>query len=122
MAQPQKSIEEIREIVSQCKFRDREFALLTPQSGEIFLQLRYYDGDVDSGKCGPQHGRKWRLSRYMTTSEITQTAFKAVITSQEHVAREFFRYRGYNVYGPHYDVDRLVELCQSEQQHLDVRA
>ncbi len=68
-----------------------------------------------------QHGRKWRISRYMTASEIAQTAFKAVITSQEHIAREFFTYRGANVYSPHYDVERLFELRMSEQA-LDVRA
>jgi hypothetical protein len=56
----------------------------------------------------------------MTTSEIVQTAFKAVMTSQEHIAREFFTYRGKQVFGPHFDVEKLADLCES-RRHLDVR-
>ena len=121
MAQKAKTTEEIKEIIARCAFKDRHFVLLTPPNGELFLQLRYLEEDVESGVPEWQHGRKWRLSRFMTTSEIAQTAFKAVITSQEHVAREFFTYKGVNVYSPHYDVERLVELRSSEQS-LDVRA
>lgn len=56
----------------------------------------------------PQYGRKWRLSPHMTKSEVVQTAFKAVLTFEEHEARENFRYRGRAVFGPHIDVDALL--------------
>ena len=121
MAQPAKSNDQIERVLSRCGFKDHRFEFLTPASGELFLQIQYEDSDVATGVSERQHGRKWRISRYMTTSEIAQTAFKAIITSQEHVAREFFTYRGLNVFGPHYDVERLVELRRSEQA-LELRA
>lgn len=59
-----------------------------------------------------QKTRKWVLSSHMTRSELVQTAFKCVLTSVEHEARELFRYRGTAVFGPHFDVEQLHELCK----------
>lgn len=66
-----------------------------------------------------QKGRKWLLSPYMTKSEVIQTAFKAVLTAEEHETREKFAYRGKNIFGPHFNVDALVDICGAEQH--DVR-
>jgi hypothetical protein len=49
-----------------------------------------------------------------------QTAFKCVLTSIEHEAREQFTYSGARVFGPHFDVDALAQLCVSGS--MDVRA
>lgn len=57
------------------------------------------------------NGRKWRLSKWMTKSEIVQTAFMAYLTWIEHEARESFKYKGASIFGPHYDVDALVEIA-----------
>lgn len=54
-----------------------------------------------------QTGRKWRLSEHMTRSEIVQTAFLAVLTAEEHEAREQFLYKGRAIFGPHFDVENL---------------
>ena len=121
MSQKAKTNEAIRAVLDRCSFKEHEFVLLTPRTGELFLQIQYWDPDVITGIPTRQHGRKWRISRFMTTSEISQTAFKAILTSQEHIAREFFTYRNVNVYSPHYDVEQLYELKLSEQA-LDVRA
>jgi hypothetical protein len=55
----------------------------------------------------------------MVRSEIVSTAFKCVLTSAEHRCREHFSYKGERIYGPHYDVDALVEVCRQKQ--LDYR-
>ena len=47
----------------------------------------------------------------MVKSEIVQTALKCILTSAEHRVREHFKYRGSRVYGPHFDVEALHELC-----------
>ena len=65
-------------------------------------------------------GRKWRLSPHMTDSEIVGTALKAVLTAEEHEARENFLYRGRPIFGPHLDVDQLWELA-GRQNALSVR-
>lgn len=65
--------------------------------------------------------RKWLLSRHMTPSELVQTAFKCVLTSIEHETREQFTYKGAAIFGPHFDVERLVLLCGTSDA-LEVRS
>lgn len=67
-----------------------------------------------------QKGRKWFLSPFMTDSEIVSTAFKAILTAEEHEVREHFKYRGQSIFGPHFNFDRLADLC-AEPDALDVR-
>ena len=62
-------------------------------------------------------GRWWRLSHHMTKSELVQTALKAVLTAEEHEAREHFLYKGVPVFGPHINVDALWTVATV----LDVR-
>lgn len=57
----------------------------------------------------------------MTKSEVVQTAFKAVLTAVEHETRETFLYRNKAIFGPHYNVDALLKLCESGSTALDVR-
>jgi hypothetical protein len=56
----------------------------------------------------------------MTRSEVVQTALKAVLSAEEHEARERFLYKGKAVFGPHFDVDVLHSIYGKEA--LDVRA
>lgn len=53
-----------------------------------------------------QSGRKWYISQHMTESEVLQTALLAVLTFEEHEARECFRYQGKQLYGPHIDISQ----------------
>lgn len=117
----------------------------TREAKEILAEVRYQGysfqvhGDFDAGPAtylqafftAPDnddqrfvlatHTRKWLLSRYMTRSELVQTAFKCVLTSIEHEAREQFTYRGQRVFGPHFDVDALVSLAGAGAAALDIR-
>jgi hypothetical protein len=79
-----------------------------------FLQIR--DESLGSTIEG---GRKWRISYWMTKSEIVQTAFKAYLAWLEHEAREAFTYKGAAIFGPHFDVEALVEL--HDRSAFDVR-
>lgn len=83
--------------------------------GGVYLQATYDDEDIYSGEWEQQHTRKWLLSPSMTPSEIVQTAFKLCLTSFEHRCREGFKYRGARIFGPHFDVNDLVELCQGRE-------
>jgi len=80
---------------------------------EYFLQAEYFEPD-SADPTGPprlQKTRKWLLSPHATKSEIVQTALKCILTSAEHAVREHFHYRGKRVFGPHYDVDALWDVC-----------
>jgi hypothetical protein len=57
-------------------------------------------------------GRKWMLSRWMTRSEVVQTALMAVLAAVEHEAREQFLYRGDAIFGPHHHVEALRGTAQ----------
>ena len=61
---------------------------------------------------GGMKSRKWLLSPHMTEGEFVQTCLKAVLTAEEHEAREKFLYDGMAVFGPHIDLEALVDAAQ----------
>lgn len=87
----------------------------------VHLQVTAFLPDNNDPMSVPalQSGRRWVLAPSMTKSEIVQTAFKAVLTFAEHEIREQFTYKGQAIFGPHFDVDQLVELATGG--HLDKR-
>jgi len=112
---------EIREILNDIEYRGWEFKLSeVHRYGRMWLQVRFVAYDENERDMVPQHGRKWMLSKWMTKSEIVQTALKAVLTAEEHEARERFKYRGRRIFGPHIDIDRLYEVCEEEDKRPPV--
>ena len=118
------TLTQVREIVSKCTFtpygaQQYDFRV-TESSGRWYLQAHHSTLDMQTRKGKEEFStRKWLLSPHMTDSEIVQTVFKCCITSAEHEAREGFQYKGYSVFGPHYDVEALVDLC--ERRAFDAR-
>jgi len=104
---------EIVELLKHVHYLDWTFYVGEPDETP-FLMVKFRDA---AGRGW--HGRKWILSQFMTKSEIVQTAMKAVLTAIEHEAREAFTYRDQAIFGPHYDVDRLAEICM--RMEPDVR-
>ena len=104
--------ESIEAILQNIKFQDWFFALLPAAEG-WHLQVRFYapDNDAPGAELIPQGGRKWYISRFATESEIVQTALKAVLTAMEHEVREQFTYKGRMLFGPHLDVNALLEIA-----------
>lgn len=75
-----------------------------------FLRVRCAgDQCNDSGEPMSWTGRKWYISSHSTTSEVVQTALKAVLTAAEHELREQFTYQGVRVFDPHMDLPEVVE-------------
>lgn len=110
--------EEMKEVLANVTYPGYTFIILDTD-GHIYLQAHYEDIDIATGQPSIQRTRKWLLSEHMVKSEIVQTAFKCVITSAEHRVREFFKYRGQRIFGPHFDVDALFELAK--ERRLDYR-
>lgn len=94
-------IHEMRELIKLINYKDFKIIILDDMS----LVLEFKHGPIT------QRSRKWRLSEFMTKSEIVQTCLKAVLTVEEHEAREEFMFKGESIFGPHFDVDELYELC-----------
>jgi hypothetical protein len=62
-------------------------------------------------------GRKWRLSQYMTASEIVGTAFAAYKAWLEHEMMESFTYKGVQVLSPHLDIEARVRLASDPSNY-----
>jgi len=106
-------------ILSEVSYKDWNFHVGRDQS-RLFLQARFLARSAETGEVIMQACRKWLLSPHMTKSELVATAMKAVLSAEEHECRENFRYRGRAIFGPHFDVEKLVMICDEEA--LDVRA
>lgn len=105
-------------LISLVTYRDWVFHLGQDAIGLYYLQLKFDAADHDTGGVESWAGRKWRLSVYMTDVELLQTALKAVLTAEEHEARERFHYRGVALFGPHLSLDALMQAAQHTEYRL----
>ncbi len=105
-------------LVADVQFPDMKFKVRLDSISRVYIQVGNYQPN-DEGELVFQGGRKWDISEHACDSEIIQTCFLAVKTWQEHEAREFFTYKGRNIFGPHYDLNALVELI--DQKKFDTR-
>ena len=92
--------ERIEAIVALVEYKDWSFRVEPLGDGHFVQVLFNADGRG-------QRGRKWYISKFACRSEIVQTLLLAVLTAEEHEAREKFTYRGAALFGPHKDVDEL---------------
>lgn len=110
------TVDHIRDVVSQIRYKGWAFRVVAPPQGNPYLQVAFVAPDNDTDQPTVQRGRKWMLSHHMTVSEIVSTALKAVLTAEEHEAREQFTYRGATIFGPHVDVETLVTIAESKDR------
>jgi hypothetical protein len=105
----------VKELIRNVIFPDYTFRV-TESHGGVHLHAEYMDADIYTRAWEMQTTRRWKLTPYMTDSEIVQTMFKCCMTSYEHRCREAFQYKGARVYGPHFDVEDLVKLCKDGKE------
>lgn len=114
------NMQEVEAVLAEITF-DHHPTIYVAQGGTFFeatgwIQIR--DSDIP---LQFNSGRKWRLSQFMTKSEVVQTALVAYLSWVEHEARESFKYKGWAIFGPHFNVDSLVDLA-SDVTSYEVRA
>jgi hypothetical protein len=103
-----------REVLDRISFENYRF-VIGVYADKMELRLHYREADIDTGVEEWQVSRPWLIDLGCTPSDLVRTAFKAVMTSMEHRAREGFTYKGVRVFGPHFDVDKLVEFFGAAQ-------
>jgi hypothetical protein len=113
--------QQMEDILARVRYKDWTFHV-EERGDHLVLQARFPEADLVTGEVEQQHGRKWILSKHMTKSEVVTTAFKAVLTAEEHEVRERFRYRGRMVFGPHFDVDALHEVARRVEVREDPKS
>lgn len=110
--------DDIQDIIDKISYKNWKIRL-GENNGYYFLQCIFYAPDNYTGEIVEQRCRKWQLSSYMVPSEIVRTAYKAILTAQEHEVGEHFRYKGELIYCPHVDVEALVEIMRDKR--IDIR-
>lgn len=114
------TIQNMKSIIELIEYKDWTIDIYSNDEGTPYLQVSFFERDLVTGQLSIQKSRKWLMSYHMTVSEVVQTAFKAVLTAEEHELREKFRYKNRTIFGPHFHVDALVELAKSKE-NLDMR-
>lgn len=94
------------------KIQYKHWKFCPHKNGDLmYFNLLFWTPTGANGTLEPQHSRKWILSEHMTESEIVQTAFKAILTAEEHETREQFLYENVAVFNPHIAVSVLKAIC-----------
>jgi hypothetical protein len=106
--------EQLAEILADIKYEDYQFEIVVKEE-LLFVQGRYVEADIMTNDPTDQHTRKYYISEHMIVSEVVQTIMLLIKTSMEHRLREHFLYKGQRIYGPHFDVDELVQVCQAKK-------
>lgn len=101
---------DFEKLVGRCKFPGYEFNVVE-ENGVCHVQVTYLEPDVMTGVTETQRGRMWRLEKNSEPIQVVQTAFKALLTSLEHRARENFTVDDFAVLEPHHDLDVLLEIA-----------
>lgn len=100
----------LRATVAMLSYKDWLFQVQKDGLGLWHLKVGFNSPHSLSGEMTEWSGRKWRVSMHMTHDEIIMTALKAVLTAEEHEARERFFYKGRPIFGPHISVEHLWDL------------
>lgn len=117
MTQPRKTFEEIEVLVARCRYPGFEF-VLKEEGGECWMQVRCPDGkDTKTGEPMDWKGRKWKLSYWMTDTEVVQTVWAAIQRALIHEACELFTFDGAAIYDRHLSVHRLADLARDQANH-----
>lgn len=103
----------LRAIVDDCAY-DRGTAVGIDSGADmqgLWVEIVHERKDQLTGLYGWGRGGKRRIHHTANRSQVVRTIFGALTSLEEHEAREAFRYKGAQVYGPHIDVDALVEVA-----------
>lgn len=77
----------------------------------IWFEVVHLRPDAITGEPTWGHGGRRYIGPTTTRSELVRAIFEAFLAYEEHEVREFFRYRGVQIFGPHIDVDALAEVA-----------
>jgi hypothetical protein len=104
------------EIVKQVSYKPGYgLVLLRDQkdiNGRWYYQVQCIRPDSETGELGLGKGGKAYLSPHMNKSELTRIAFGLFKAYEEHECREFFKWEGRAIFGPHVDSDALWEVAE----------
>lgn len=112
------TIEDIQRVITDIRFvlfGERFIFFVYPKGDGFLIQVGAHLPDNDPGPFHVgvtlQKGGKHYISSHACKEEIVNKCWYACQDFIIHEARELFKYKGVAIYQPHWQVDRLVELC-----------
>lgn len=105
-------LERVHSLIKLIEYPGIDFEIFVNADGLVVIYCVAELIDNERGVLSKQKGRPWLLWLTATDQDIVQTAFKAVLTFEEHEIREKFKYRGEAIYAPHFAPDDLVDLVE----------
>ena|SRR5688572_4140361 len=100
-------------ILAQISYKDWDFRWGT-RGDSFYIQVRFCAKDNFQGDEASWSGRKWDVSSHATSAEVVQTCLKAVLTAEEHEAREKFLFNGRPIFQPHMDINLLWTIADKK--------
>lgn len=110
------NIDQIKTFIkANIQYKDWEF-FVGEKNGVIYLQIKFDAPDHSRPEVVErQHCRKWQLSEWMTPTEIVQTCWAAVTRAELHEAAETFKFKGFDIFNTHINVEALADVCDAGQ-------
>lgn len=96
---------DIEAVVGECRYKDLDFNLMFSSTLGAVLEIGANVVDNETEREVYMTGRKWVITPDMPKSDIVRTVFLAVMTWEEHEIRENFRYKGRDIFSPHFEVE-----------------
>lgn len=112
------NLEDVQKIISEVRFvlfGERFTFFVLPKGDGFLIQVGAWlpDNDPNSSCEGEslQKGGKHYISSHACKEEVVNKCWYACQDFIIHEAREVFKYKGVAIYQPHWQVDKLLELC-----------
>lgn len=103
-------IREVDKVVSEITYKPGySIDAIVDELGDVWFEVVCWRADAITGVWGYGYGGRRRLDPKSTRSDIVRNVFAAYKAYEEHECREFFRFRGEQVFGPHMDLDDLAQ-------------
>jgi hypothetical protein len=100
----------VDEVVEQITYKEHfSVDAVIDELGDVWFEIVCWRPDAITGEWGYGYGGRRRLPTTSTRSDVVRNVFAAFKAYEEHECREFFRYRGEQVFGPHMDLDDLAQ-------------
>jgi hypothetical protein len=90
------------------------YDLYSKNNKRIFIQVRYRTVCTKTGEMDFWKGRKWYLSRHMTSDEVIKTAYAAFEAAVKHEVMEGFKVDGKVLFNPHVHFESLLKITHNE--------
>lgn len=104
----------LEKLTKSVKYKNWDFQFKAAEDvdgSDWLLSVRFW-----AKNGSPLRGRWWHISAFATSSEVVQTMLLAVLTAEEHEAREQFLFEGKAIYSPHKSIKSLTAAYDEDRR------